>query len=163
MFSSTLEFTSEFRSYKHTHSLTYSHTLLWVRKPAKDADWLRYVLCNQFPKPGTNFMILYLPVPECKTRGLNRHRYLYKCLWLNYGLPRWLSGKESACSAGDTGDVGSIPGSGRSLGGGSGNPLQYSRLENSMDTAAWQAAAHGVLKSQTRLSTHTHMQEFIMI
>ena len=63
----------------------------------------------------------------------------------------------------NVGDACLIPGSGRSLGGGSGNPLQYSRLENSMDTAAWQAAAHGVLKSQTQLSTHTHMQEFIMI
>ena len=48
------------------------------------------------------------------------------------GLPWWL--KESACSAGD---LGSIPGSGRSLGGGNGNPLQYSRLENPMDKGAW--------------------------
>ena len=39
------------------------------------------------------------------------------------GLPWWLSGKESACNAGDTGDVGWIPGSGRSPGGGNGNPL----------------------------------------
>ena len=76
MFSSTLEFTSEFRSFTHTHSFTYSHTLLGVRKHAKDADWLRCVLCKQFPKPGTNFMILYLPLPECKTGGLNKHRYL---------------------------------------------------------------------------------------
>ena len=44
------------------------------------------------------------------------------------GLPRWLSGKESICSAGDTGDVGSIPGSGRSSGGENGNPLHYSFL-----------------------------------
>ena len=39
------------------------------------------------------------------------------------GLPRWLRGKESACNAGATGEVGSIPGSGRSPGGGQGNPL----------------------------------------
>jgi len=45
-------------------------------------------------------------------------------------------GKESACSAGDTGNVGSISGPGRSPGG---NPLQYSCLENSMDRGAWQA------------------------
>ena len=57
-------------------------------------------------------------------------------------LPWWLSGKESACNAGDTGDMGSIPGSGRSLGGGHGNPLQYSCLENSMDRGAWRAAVH---------------------
>ena len=49
------------------------------------------------------------------------------------GLPRWLSGKESACSAGDTGW---IPGSGGSPGEGHGNPLQCSCLENPMDRVA---------------------------
>ena len=46
------------------------------------------------------------------------------------GFPWWLSGKESSCIAGTTGNMGSIPGSGRSPGGGHGNPLQYSCLEN---------------------------------
>ena len=55
--------------------------------------------------------------------------------------------KESACSAG-----GLISGSGRSPGGGHGNPLQYSCLENPMDREAWQATVHGVAKSQTQLS-----------
>ena len=55
----------------------------------------------------------------------------------------WLSGKEPACNAGD---AGSIPGSGRSSGGGNGNPLQYSCLGNIMDRGAWQAPAHGVEK-----------------
>ena len=68
------------------------------------------------------------------------------------GLPRWLSGKESACSAGD---LGSIPGSGRCPGDGNGNPLQYSCLENPMDRGAWQATVHGVAKSRTRLSAVT--------
>ena len=45
-------------------------------------------------------------------------------------------GKESACNAGDTGDMGLIPGSGRSPGGGNGNPFQYSCLENPMDKGA---------------------------
>ena len=45
-------------------------------------------------------------------------------------------------------DVGSIPGSGRSPGVGSGNPLQYSCLENPMDRGAWQATVHGVTNSQ---------------
>ena len=62
------------------------------------------------------------------------------------GLPQWLTGKESACNAGATGDVGSIPGSGRSLGGGHGNPLQYSCLENPMDRGAWWAIVHKVTK-----------------
>ena len=54
--------------------------------------------------------------------------------------------EESPCSAGDPG---SIPGLGRSPGGGHGNPLQYSRLENPMDRGAWRATVHGVAKSQT--------------
>ena len=52
--------------------------------------------------------------------------------------------------------MGSIPGSGRSPGGGHGNPLQYSCLENPMDRGAWRATVHGVAKSWTRLSTHIH-------
>ena len=48
-----------------------------------------------------------------------------------------------------------IPGSGRSPGGGNGNPLQYSCLENPMDGGAWRATVHGVAKSRTRLSDFT--------
>ena len=57
------------------------------------------------------------------------------------GLPRWHSGKESACNSGD---AGLIPGSGRSPGGRHGNPLQYSCLENPMDRGAWWATVHAV-------------------
>ena len=57
--------------------------------------------------------------------------------------------KASACNARD---LGSIPGSGRSSGGGNGNPLQYSCLENPMGRGAWWATVHGVAKSWTRLS-----------
>ena len=53
-------------------------------------------------------------------------------------------------------DPDSIPGSGRCLGEQDGYPLQYSCLENPMDRGAWQATVHGVTKSQTPLSTHTH-------
>ena len=58
----------------------------------------------------------------------------------------------SACNVGD---LGSIPGSGRSPGEGNGNPLQYSFLENPMDGGAWWATVHWVAKSQTRLSDFT--------
>ena len=58
----------------------------------------------------------------------------------------------SACNAGD---VGSIPGLGRSPGEGNGNPLQHSCLENPMDGGAWWATVHGVAKSWTRLSDFT--------
>jgi len=54
--------------------------------------------------------------------------------------------------AGDVRDVGSLPGSGKTPGGGDGNPLQYSYLENFMDRGAWQAIVHGVAKSWTCLS-----------
>ena len=54
-------------------------------------------------------------------------------------------------NAGDTGDLGSIPGWGRSPGGGNGNPLQYSCLENPKDGGAWRAAVYGVAQSPTRL------------
>ena len=59
------------------------------------------------------------------------------------GFPRWLSNKENACDAEDTGDGGAIPGWGRSPGGGHGNPLQCSCLGNPMDRGAWRAAAPG--------------------
>jgi len=59
--------------------------------------------------------------------------------------------KNSPPNAGDTGDVGSIPGQGRSPEGGNGNLLQYSCLGNPMDREAWQATVHGVAKSQARL------------
>ena len=52
----------------------------------------------------------------------------------------------------NSGDPGSVPGSGRSPGEGNGNPLQYSCLENSMDRGAWQDTVNGVTKKQTQLS-----------
>ena len=65
------------------------------------------------------------------------------------GFPGGSEVKASACNAGD---LGLIPGSGRSPGEGNGNPLQYSCLENPMDGGVWWATDHGVGKSQTRLS-----------
>ena len=59
---------------------------------------------------------------------------------------------KSACNAGD---LGLIPGLGRSSGVGNGNPLQYSCLENSVGRDAWQVTVHGATKSQTPLSTTT--------
>ena len=62
------------------------------------------------------------------------------------GIPGGSDGKESSCNAGD---LGSIPGSGRSPGEGNGYPLQYSCLENSMDRGAWRATVNGVAKRWT--------------
>ena len=61
-------------------------------------------------------------------------------------------GKNQPASTEDLRDVGSIPGSGRPLGEGNGNTLQYSCLENPMYREAWWATVHGVAKSQKRLS-----------
>ena len=65
--------------------------------------------------------------------------------------------KAFACNAGD---LGSIPGSGRSPGEGNGNPLQYSCLENPVDGGAWWATVHEVAKSRTRLSNFTSLWFF---
>ena len=60
--------------------------------------------------------------------------------------------KNLPANAEDTGEMGSIPGSGRSLGVGNGKPLQYSCLGNAMDRGAWWATVHGVARNRTQLS-----------
>ena len=62
-----------------------------------------------------------------------------------------LAVKNPPVNVGDVRELSSIPGLGRSPGGGHGNPLQYSSLENPMDRGAWRATVHRVAKSQTRL------------
>ena len=85
-----------------------------------------------------------------------------QCCWC---LRRLVSGSQASqlavvknplANAGDAGDEGLIPGLGRSPGGGNGNPLQYSCLENPMDRGAWQATVHGVAESRT-LSDWAHV------
>ena len=69
------------------------------------------------------------------------------------GFPGSSADKESTCNVGD---LGSIPGLGRSPGEGKGYPPQYSGLENPMERGAWRATVHGVAKSWTQLSDFTH-------
>ena len=64
----------------------------------------------------------------------------------------FLCGSDNKAFASSTRDLGSIPSSGRSPGGGHGNPLQYPCLENPMDRGAWRAIVHEVAKSQTQLN-----------
>ena len=66
--------------------------------------------------------------------------------------------KNLSANPGAAGDLGSIPGSGRSPGEGNGNPLHYSRLENLMDRGAWQSMVHGVAKRSTQLSKYTMIE-----
>ena len=71
--------------------------------------------------------------------------------------------KKPPVSAGYEGDLGSIPGLGRSPEEGNDNSLQYSCLENFMDREAWRAMVHGVSKSWTRLRMHIGMQSILQI
>ena len=95
-----------------------------------------------------NSQTQYLVHPRCSIN--NSYCYCGKPYMLKT-FPGGSVGKESACNAGDTGDEGLTPGSGRALGGGHGNPLQYSCLGNPMDRAAWWATVRGVTKSWTWL------------
>ena len=75
------------------------------------------------------------------------HLYYFTCIYI--WLPWWLSSKESACSAGDTGSITAL---GRSPGGGHGNPHQYSCLENPMDRGAWWAQSTGSQTETTEVA-----------
>ena len=119
----------------------------------------RIQCCNSVLKSNLAFNVctfwIYIFI---KQGGGLRNIFIKKCAF--QWLLRWLRGKESACNAGVAGDAGSIPGSGRSPGGGNGNLLQYSCLENPVDWEAWRDTVHRVEKSQTRvkqLSTNTRL------
>ena len=88
------------------------------------------------------------------------------CTHINGGFSGGSDGKEPSSNAEGIRDMGSIPGSGRSLGEGNGNPFQYSCLENPMDRGAWWVTVHGVTKSRTRLSDkhfHTSMCVYVCV
>ena len=89
-------------------------------------------------------------------------RFVFVTLWLSRSDSRGFTGalvvKNQPADAGDTGDMGSIPGSGRSPGGGNGNPLQYSCLENLMDRGAWWTPVTEVTNSRTWLRMLAHVQ-----
>ena len=77
------------------------------------------------------------------------------------GFPDGSVGEESTCSAGDTGDGSSIPGSERSSGGENGNPLQYSFLKNSMDRGAW--GLQSMESKEADMTEHTAHLFFVFI
>ena len=90
---------------------------------------------------------------------LGIHVSFFLVYWLLFTCPvfatRLLSGKESTCNARN---LGLIPGSGRSPGGGHGKPLQYSCLDNHTERKAWWATVHGV-ENLAEASKHTHPEE----
>ena len=85
-------------------------------------------------------------------------RQIHTLIYINTiyyrGFPGGASGKILPANSGDSKDLGSVPGLGRSPGGGNGNPLQYSCVENSMDRGAWWATVHGTTKSQPQYVTY---------
>ena len=90
--------------------------------------------------------------------SLNFENSLYMLDASHLGFPGGSDGKASVCNAGN---MGSIPGFGRSSGEGNGTPLQYSWLENPMDGGAWWAAVHGVARSRTRLRDFTSIDKLL--
>ena len=83
----------------------------------------------------------------------NNYTHLYKASQVALGV------KNLSVNAGDIRDTGSIPGLGRSPGGGHGNPLQYSCLENPMDRGAWRATVHRMPESRDLAHIHMHLQD----
>ena len=115
------------------------------------------LLTKNFPKPQIRLCLIYQTLPESQlifNTVINSLCFYspYNSIFVPNGFP---DGSEVKASASNAGDLGSIPGSGRSPGEGNGNPLQYSCLENPMDGGAWQATVHEVAKSRTRLSDFT--------
>ena len=108
--------------------------LNFVRK----CDYFGIMGCtHSFPMKQIFFIIVNILCPG------NIHMYL--------GFPGGVVVKNSPDKAGDTGDLGSTPGSGKSPGGGRGNPLQYSCLGNPLNRGTWWTTVHGVSKNWTLL------------
>ena len=105
----------------------HRHLIGWEKLP----PLFRHLTGRNFPSSSSLF-----------TFSLNAYQ-----IWLPCWLSRWLSGKESTCSAGEAGEVGSIPEWGSSPGEGNDNPLQYSCLGNPRDRGAWQATVRRGAKS----------------
>ena len=106
----------------------------------------RCLLGMWFPSPPPHPRIWH---PCLSHTATSRRQWEYEVCPSSEELPCSLYCKESACNAGD---LGSIPGLGRSSGEGNGNLLQYSCLENPMNRGAWWATVHALTKRQTRLS-----------
>ena len=113
------------------------------------------VLCHLLHLESPSFFsscISSADVFSCYPYHVMNRVYHFFCLFIlkeSRASPVTQWGKDSTCNAGDTGDASSIPGSGRSPGGGNGIPLQYSCLRNPMDRGALWVTVHGVAKSWT--------------
>ena len=128
-----------------THSSISAWRILWMEEPHRlqsmgsqrvGHDWAPSLSFFHFESNDGKWRRWGTDV-EAQKRALCRDSYTRD----NVNIPHSSVSKESACNAGD---LGVIPGLGRSPGWGNGNPLQYSWLENPMDRGAWQATIHGL-------------------
>ena len=116
---------------------------------------------KSFTGAGTTFCSSHLILLTTLWGGYHDYHFIHRGKSLNKLEVSKLSttfpgGSEVKASAGNAGDLGSTPGSGRSPGEGNSNPLQYSGLENPMDGGAWWATVHGVAKNRTWPRDFTH-------
>ena len=152
----------------------------WRRDPA--AHWTACTLVSTTPcwhwevvappgfafssihPPGVRASLSHLPLqpgPLLWTLDTNISNCVFNIsLWLRWDFPGGSDGKESACNIGD---LGSIPGLGRSPGADNGNPLQSSCLGSPMDRGAWRATVHGVAKNLTQLSDYHFHFTFTLV
>ena len=140
-------------THTHTHIyiyILYTHTLFFrffsiISHLLQDTEYnsLCYTVSHCW------LSILYVVVCNVNSNPLIYPSLLSPLVTITLGLPRWVSGKESACQVED---VGPSPELGRSTGQGNGNPLQYSWLGNLMARGAWWAIVYRVVKSQTQFS-----------
>ena len=114
---------------------------------------------NQSKCPENIFSLTFPSVPSCSSHSPSSKSTPPKlrCIYTMASLVAQTV-KESACNVGD---LGLIPGSGRSTAEGNGNPLQYSCLGNPMDRGPWPDTVHGVAKSPTHLSDWAHTKKHI--
>ena len=141
----------------------FNLTLKNVRNPLKLSLLYGFLTCGEVcEKLTAAFLALLVSLKICQL-DLAWNGY---SIWTE-GFPHGMVVKNPPADACDTGDRGLIAGLGRSCGGGNGNLLQYSCLENSTDRGPWRASVQGVTNSQTLLSNwvsrHTHIYTHVWI
>ena len=133
-----------------------SFSTFWYFVPGNALLWGPSHVCRMVNSIPTFYLVVQLVRIHLQCRRPQFDSWAGKFPWWRdrpptpvfLGFSGGSDGKESTCNAGD---VGSVPGLGRSPGEGHGDPLQYSCLENPMDGGAWRAAVHGVKKSRAWL------------
>ena len=127
------------------------------------------MFCEHLKKARLNHHVQRLGVLNAFLfRTISIYRWVYQEVKPLKGFPGDSVVQNPCAIAGDAGDKGSIPESGRSPGEGNGNPLQYSCLENPMYRGPWWAAVHGFTESDTtdqlstRAHTHTHTHTYTL-